>query len=392
MKKYSFFLVIFFLVSCSTSVQLINKGKYDPAIDILVVDLSKDTGNEKNIKALDFAFSEANKNSNERINSMLTSGKPGIWFEIHHEFQKLEFRQEKIETLSDSVKEAISFKPVVYKLKLAESLKRACENLYENATAMITSGNKAEAQRAGFYLREIDSLMPGFKDVGKLLADLGSDTTIFIYYKVQNQNPGYLPAGLENELDELDISKFNTPKYEFVSKKPAYLRIKYEVDVDIIDIKLAPENTDEIYYAETATIQDGIAYKLDEAGNFVRDSLGNKIEIPKFKTIACYVTENNQKKSMLLGGSVEIIDHETGKTIAKRAVAGETRFNHKSAYFKGDINALSPETMELLGSKELEFPSDISMLLRASDKFGKNVADVVVDELEKLQSHLTKNE
>jgi hypothetical protein len=257
---------------------------------------------------------------------------------------------------------------------------------------MINSGNKAEAQRAGFYLREIDSLLSGFKDVGKLLTDLGNDTTIFVYYKFQNQNPGYLPAGLENELDELDISKFNTPKYKFVSKKPSYLKIKYEIDIDIIDIKLAPEKTDQTFYAETATLQDGIAYKLDETGNFVRDSLGNKIEIPKFKTIACYVTQNDQKKSMLMGGTVEIIDRETGKTIAKRAVAGETKFYHKSAYFKGDINTLSPETMELLGSKELEFPSDVIMILRASDKFGKNVADLVVDELEKLPSNLTKKE
>ena len=93
-----------------------------------------------------------------------------------------------------------------------------------------------------------------------------------------------------------------------------------------------------------------------------------------------------------MGGTVEIINIETGKTIAKRAVAGETKFYHKSAFFKGDINALTPETMELLGSKELDYPSDLIMILRASDKFGKNVADVVIEELEKLPSNLTKKE
>ncbi len=390
MKAISFLMLILFFASCSTSVQLINKGKYDQAIDVLLADLSKDSLNENNLTALDFSFGEANKTDSRKIADLKNNGNPKAWAEIYILYLQLNIRQQKIDSQQEFVKNEIHFKKVDYLPLIAESGEKYCEFLYSNAMKLINSGNKADAQRAGFYLFKIDSLLPGFKDVDKLLTTIKTDTTIFIYCNVTNQYQNYLPAGIENELNNLDFSAFDTPKYEFVSKKRSYLKIKYVAQIAIIDIKIIPEKTEPTYYTETATIQDGVAYRLDEAGNFAHDSYGNKIEIPKFKTIACYVTENVQKKSVLMGGTVSIVNAETGKTISKKAVAGETKFYHKSAYFKGDINALSPETIELLGSKELDFPSDLIMILRASDKFGKNVADVVIGELEKLPSNLIK--
>jgi hypothetical protein len=385
-------MLIVLLTSCSTSVTLVNKGKYDQAIDVLVADLKNDPVNEKDIRALGFAFDEANKADNQKIAGLKADEKPENWTEIGKLYNQLDLRQRKIEALPETVKDEMHFMAVDYRLFIAQARQRICENMYVNALKLINSGNMADAQRAGFYLLEIDSIMPGYKDVTQLLTEIKTDTTIFIYCNVTNSYPNYLPSGIEDEFRKLDFSRFNTPKYAFVSKKASYLKIKIVAEIEIIDIKIIPEKTEQNFYTETATLQDGIAYKLDESGNFERDSLGNKMELPKFKTIACYVTENVQKKSVLMGGTVQIINSETGKIIAKRAVAGETKFYHKSAYFKGDINALSPETMELLGSKELEFPSDLIMILRASDKFGKNVADIVIEELEKLPSNLTKQE
>ncbi len=392
MKTLSFLILIVLLASCSTSVTLVNKGKYDQAIDVLVADLKNDPANEKDIRALGFAFDEANKADNQKIAGLKAGEKPENWNEIGKLYNQLNLRQQKIETLPLTVQNDINYNAVDYRPFIAEAREKTCQNLYLDAMKLINSGNKADSQRAGFYLLEIDSIMPGYKDVTQLLTQIKTDTTIFIYCSVTNNYPNYLPSGVEDEFRKLDFSRFNTPKYAFVSKKATYLKIKIVAEIEIIDIKIIPEKTEQNFYTETATLQDGIAFKLDESGNFERDSLGNKIEIPKFKTIACYVTENEQKKSVLMGGTVQIINSETGKIIAKRAVAGETKFYHKSAYFKGDINALSPETMELLGSKELEFPSDLIMILRASDKFGKNVADVVIEELEKLPSNLTKKE
>lgn len=392
MKAKPFFMLIIFLASCSTSVQLINKGKYNEAIEVLVADLSKDSLNKKNIEALDFAFGEATKADYQKITSLKKSGKPEAWPENFSLYNQLNARQKKIETLPLITQNAIHYNAVDYKDLITESREKTCASIYANAMKLINSGKKADAQRAGFYLLEIESLLPGYKDVNKLLANIKSDTTVFVLYNISNQFQNYLPGGLENEIEKLEFSKFNTPKYEFISGKAAYLNIKYEAAIEIIDVKIAPEKTEPIYYTETATIQDGIAFKLDAAGNFLRDSLGNKIEVPKFKTIACYVTESVQKKSILIGGTVIIRDIETGKIVANRVVAGEAKFGHRSAKFKGDINALATETLDLLGSKELEFPSDFALILSAADKFAKNAADVVIEELEKLPTDLTKKE
>lgn len=392
MKAIPIFMLVIILASCSTSVQLINKGKYDQAIDVLVSDLIKDSLNKKNIEALDFAFGEATKADYQKIADLKKARKPEAWPEVFNLYNQLNARQKKIETLSLTTQYAIHYNAVDYTDLLSESRGNTCAFIYSKAMKLINSGNNADAQRAGFYLLEIDSLLPGYKDVNKLLADIKSDTTVFVLYNITNQFQNYLPTAIESQIKKLQFAKFNTPKYEFVSGKASYLKIKYVAEIEIIDIKIAPEKTEPTYYTETATIQDGIAFKLDASGNFLRDSLGNKMEVPKFITIACYVTESEQKKSILMGGTVIIREIETGKIVANRVVAGEAKFDHKSAKFKGDINALSPETMDLLGSKELEFPSDFAMILNASDKFCKNVADVVIEELEKLPSNLTKKE
>ena len=124
MKTLSFLILIVLLASCSTSVTLVNKGKYDQAIDVLVADLKNDPANEKDIRALGFAFDEANKADNQKIAGLKAGEKPENWNEIGKLYNQLDLRQRKIEALPETVKDEMHFMAVDYRLFIAQARQR----------------------------------------------------------------------------------------------------------------------------------------------------------------------------------------------------------------------------------------------------------------------------
>jgi hypothetical protein len=286
----------------------------------------------------------------------------------------------------------MQFKPADYVAFSNQARDKATQFYYAAAKKQLESNIPQDHQLAYKNLLKVDELTPGFKDVDKLLGDFKKIEPIHILYKVTNLFPGYLPNELEKELKYLDLSTMNTPQIQYHKKPNKADSIAFSIAIEIHDVKIAPENTREVYYVETAKVQDGIGYRLDENNNFIYDSLGRKIEFPLLKTIACYVSETIKEKSILIGGSVEITETATGKGIAKRNIAGEAKFLNRSAIFKGDINALTAETFELVGTKEAEYPTDLEMILRASDRFKLNSLEFILAEMSKLNPVLTKIE
>jgi hypothetical protein len=58
-------------------------------------------------------------------------------------------------------------------------------------------------------------------------------------------------------------------------------------------------------------------------------------------------------------------------------VQGVSNFTHRYARFKGDLDALSPESASLIGSQKQDFPSDGAMIQHASENLFKEAAGVL---------------
>jgi len=392
MKILRVLVPIIFLLSCSSEVRLINKGKYDDAIDVLVSKMNEKPAKAKDIEALTFALNEANQSDLQNIKSLKSGGKPDIWHQVLNQYILLDKRQQKVLTLPSTTLDSLHYELVKYDAFISESRENACIFYYTQAEKLLETGTAANRQRAYNNLVLANQLLPGFRDVKKLLQQYEANKPIDVFYEVRNEFDDYLPWRLEEELVYLDLSDVNSPKYRFFNDENQAKECKYQAVITVKDIKISPENTEELYYTETAKLQDGIAYKLNDTGGFLLDSAGNKTEIPKFKTIACYVTETLQKKSLIIGGNVQIIDKSTNQAFNGKFVTGESKFEHRSAKFKGELDALSPESLELIGSKELDYPSDLEMILRASDKFKINAVNEMIEVLEKIDKGLTKKE
>lgn len=381
MRKLISIMMIGLLVACSGTDKLIESRKFDEALDELVKSLQKKPLDQKKITQLDQVMNESARQNLTEIERLKLSGQPDIWSEVLEKYQAINLRQEKLSSLSDTTKALMQFKPADYSDFTAQAVAKATQYHYTLALKQLESQNMPDAQKAYENLLKVKELTPGFKDSDELLAKFVNIEPVQVFYKVTNRFSGYLPPELENELLYLDLTLMSTPFYKFHDNQNQVKNFHYKISVDIFDVKIIPENTREANYVETAKVQDGIAYQLDDQGNFVYDEKGNKIEYPKLKTIACYITETINEKAMLIGGTVEITDAATGKIVGLQSITGESKFFNRSAIFKGDINALAPETFELLGTKEMDYPSDLEMILRASDKFKINAVNYIIGEI-----------
>ena len=131
-------------------------------------------------------------------------------------------------------------------------------------------------------------------------------------------------------------------------------------------------------YTETKEIEDGFEYVFDENGNVKKDSLGNDIKIPKYKTISCNVVEFFQRKTAIISGQLEYYDNRTQKLIKAEPITAQSVFENAYATANGNLNALKPETRKKLNLKPVPFPTDEAMVLQAGETLKKMTRDILV--------------
>ena len=373
----------FILVACSPTEKALNEGQYDQVIHNLTAELQKKPSAKK-VEQLQVAYEKANERDMAAINTLKSSGRPEIWYDVYMLFHALETRQQKVSELPEELLLQMKFEPVEYRNQLSQSRLKAAEYYYALVMKKMEDGKGYEDPRVYSYLVKIEEVYPGFRDAAELAAAWRDAQPKCVRTNIENGYNSPLPPGVAGGLEKIDPGMFSTDEIRFTSKKSSS-RCGYFAEIIITDIKIKPEKTGELSYTESVKIQDGVAYQLDSDGNFVYDSLGQKIEIPKFNTLVCYVTEYRQEKSILMLGTLKLFDSKTGKMIGTEKLRGESVFTHKYAKFKGDMDALSAETFKMVGSKKRDFPTDSNMILHAGEQLTGDAALNAIKMLEKVE-------
>ncbi len=84
------FVVSLLLTGCAGSGKLLQKGKYDAAIDKSVKKLMKDPDNSNEVKTLKKAYLLANNNDLDKINKLKLLGQPDVWQDIYYAYKNPE--------------------------------------------------------------------------------------------------------------------------------------------------------------------------------------------------------------------------------------------------------------------------------------------------------------
>ena len=372
------------MTSCNSTQKMIDNGQYNNAIPELVKELLEKESSKK-IEQLAEAYQLANKEDLDEIQRLKASGQPDIWQKILFHYLTLNTRQQSVSQLSPEILQTIDVNLIDYSEQLENARQKSATYYYALAMKRLADSNNFSSPSAYDYLNTVNHIYPGFRDVDELMAEIKSHEPLYIYYHFKNEYTNTLPPGSANNLENINLSVFDTPNYHFINSKPPNDQFEVYAELTLIRVKISPERSGELSYTESVEMQDGIAYKLDENGGFVLDKEGQKIEFPKFKTLVCYVNEYKQEKSMLLIGNLKVIDRATEKIIGIETIKGESKFVNRYAKFKGNMDALSPETFELVGTKKLDYPSDAAMINDAAKKLGKDAAIKAIEMLDNVE-------
>jgi len=378
MKKLTLYLIAAsILTGCISAKKYLATGQYDYAIQAAVKKLAKKPTKEKMIIILDQAYKNANQQNLDRITFLKKSGEPDIWEEVFETYGKMKRRQDYVKTLPNPVLTAISYKYIDYDQEIIEAKKKAAEYFYAHGTKLMEKGDKASARTAYDEFLKVKGYYQEYKDVDSQIQKAKAAGISQVLFKMKNLSGLPLPPSFEEQLLKISLTELNTLWINYDTKEVEKKIYDYVILIDIKGIETSPESVKETQYTESKEIQDGFQYVLDKNGNVMKDSLGNDIKVPKYKTITCLVIESIQKKTAIISGTIDYLNNHTTQLIKTDPITAQSFFEHNSAKAVGDINALKPETKNKLGSQPMPFPTDPAMILQADDILKNMTKDII---------------
>ena len=364
-RSASLILIIILLVSaCTSSEKLLEKGKYDQAIEKSVKALRKDANDTKELKVLKEAFQKANYFDKERIDFLENEDRDENWIEIYNLYTRLESRQDWIRSLPTKLLNDFSLQD--YDNELITSKENAAEISYQRGLEYLERGDRQNARLAYHEFERTKFIYDNYKDVNQYLNEALFLGTSNVLFTMENNSEVILPRDFDYELKKISLKDLNRRWINFDTYADTTVYYDYYIVLDLKEISVSPESIDKETFTESKEIQDGMKYVFDENGNVKKDSLGNDIKVPNMVTISAEITESRQHKHGYISGSIDYVDLDTEQLIKTENISVESIFEHYSAVVSGNEEALSDETKEKLRSKPIPFPSDETLLMDAA--------------------------
>ena len=341
------------------------------AIRKSVKKLKKNSRNEKQMLILEKSYTLANRQDKEKIEFLKLEGNPDIWDEVYQAHLSLKGRQATVRPVLPlkvpSTGRTISFNFVNYDEEIINAKRKAAEFYYTRGNLLLETGGKENARAAFNDFMNVQKFFTDYKDLNQKLNHALEEGTSHVVFKMKNASGIPLPRDFENDLTKISLNDLNRQflQYHTIPAKEAYY--DYTILLNIRMIEVSPEGFKEVHFSESKEVQDGFQYLLDKKGNVMKDSLGNDMKAPKYKTITCNLIETQQKKSARIAGTIDFIDNYTGQLLKSDPIASDFFFDHSSLVAVGNIDALKPETKKMLGSKPMPFPADPDMIMQCGN-------------------------
>ena len=374
-------LAVTILSSCASSTKLMQQGRYDEAINKAVRVLMKKPGRTDDARTLDKAYQLANKLDEDRIKFLKQEGNPDSWDEVVIRYSNMKNRQNNVRPILplNIDGQQINYRMIDYDQEIINAKGKAAEYFYNNARQLMKQDTKEAYRQAYDELTRAKEYRSGqFPDIDKLMAEARYKGISRVIVGVNNLTHLNLPEDFIENLLEINTADIEDMwvEYHLRDMDPS-IEYDYNVIVNMEMIRVSPENvseTDKMYKKE---VPNGFDYVLDKNGNVMKDTTGNDIKIPKYKTLSCTVIESLQRKSVRIDGNLELQSLHPVKLIRKEPIGAENVFEHSSARAIGDLEALDDEKLKLLESEFLPFPTDGEMIYNCSETLKYAIRDAL---------------
>ena len=367
--------------SCRTYQKLVETGQYDRLIDKAV---NKLTGKKKKnpdwVLGLELAFQKANERDLQLINQLDAEHHPDRWERVFQILQDIDRRQAKVSPLiplrdKEGRRARFDFLSVSYLMEKARD--GAAEHLYTEALNLLEHGRQKDrlaARKAYQKLKDLEQYRRYYKNTDSLIREAIDLGRTDILVRIENHSNAVLPKWLENRISHISSGDARNWRY-IVSDHFNTEDIEYVATVTLHEMEVSPDQWKETvhhlqeYVDETSFLKDG-------NGNYMLDSLNNKIEVITSYKVYATVTEIIQEKGSYINGELTIRDQVTGGIVFREPFNGNHNFVNRAISYQGDERALG--TFANQSGRPVSFPDDAYMLERAADQIEPQVTRLLL--------------
>jgi hypothetical protein len=388
MKKILITSSILFFIACSgvkKTQEALNSGNYESAIykalDNLIENKTK-KGNQPFVLLLEEAFKKNTERELKEIAFLQKGGNEANFEAIFKGYLNLRAIEERIKPLLplpiyEEQRDA-KFKFSDYDDKIIAAKIRLSDYLYGNATNLLANAlQKNDYRKAYDDLKYLDEINPNYNEVRNKIQEAQQKGLDFVQVNLINDTEQIIPARLEEELLNFNTYGLNNLWTEYHTNPLKNIKYDYEMNVVFGSINITPEQVREKQISKEKQIIDGFTYALDRNGNQVKDSLGNKIKIDKFKTVKADFYQFTQFKAVQVAGNVNFIDLKSNQQLNSYPLASEFIFQHIYANYDGNKLALENDLVALLGLAAVPFPSNEAMVYDAGEDLKAKIKSII---------------
>jgi len=363
------------LIACKSSSKQLEKGDYDAAMETSAKKIKKDPSKFEEVDVFNDAYRMAYLKDNTEVQRLKKAGDPANWAQIYAIYVRMNRRQELAQTLPPV---GINYEQQDFISEIDNAKIKATEYAYAKGVELLGKNDKLAARDAYARFNEAKSYTPNFRDVDEKIAESRFKGTTNVFFTIEDKSQTVVPKPLMEALqaisvDELDQDWLNYDNY--IDSNKIY---HYSIILSMTQIVVSPEEVKEKIDQESKQVEDGFDYVLDANGNVKKDSLGNDIKIPKYKTIYCAIKRTQQRKSARISGNINYYDNVANKLMKAEPITSDAFFENFYANANGDLNALSPASVKDLQSAPVPFPPSPDLIMQAGDVLKGMTKDIIV--------------
>ncbi len=390
MRKILLFIgVSTMFVSCGgvkKTQEALNAGDYTNAINTSIQRLTENKskkGNQQYILLLEEAYKKNTERELRHIAFLEKDGNEAGYEGIFKAYTGLRRIQERIRPLLplrlvEENRDA-QFEFNNYENEIIDYKEDLSEYLFDNAEELLTNAVTKQDYRRAYddflYLEEIN---PGFEDTREKMEEALEKGIDYVSVAVVNNSQQIIPARLSEHLLNFNTYGLDERWIKYHTNHLINLKYDYDMQIWLETIAVSPEQLSEKQIIKEKQVKDGFKYAEDKNGNVVKDSLGNKIKIDKFKTVRCRFDQFIQTKSARVSGQVLFVDLKTKQQIDNYPISSEFIFEHSYASANGDERALDDDLRPLLKLGAVPFPTNEQMVYDAGEDLKARIKKILM--------------
>nr|WP_298999071.1 hypothetical protein [uncultured Allomuricauda sp.] len=388
MKKTLLYSTILLMLSCGgvkKTQEAVNSGNYVTAMNKAIKNLRDNKtrkGHQAYVTLLEDAFAKHTQRELEQISFMEKDGNPANLETIYRKYNSLRDIQARIQPLLplsiyEEGREA-RFDFVNYDNAILDTKEQLSEYLYANASDLLKNARYKQDFRNVFNdLKYLSEINPGYKQTIQKMDQAYQKGLDYVKIQIDNETQQIIPERLEEEL--LDFNTYGIDNFwtKFHSSPQSGMNYDFALNLGFREINISPERVNEKQIVREKQIKDGYEYLLDNNGNAVKDSLGNRIKVDRLRTVTCNFYQFTQFKSAQIGAKVSITDLSNGQEINSYPLASEFIFEHIYANYKGDRRALDNDLVALLDLAAVPFPTNEQMVYDAGEDLKARLKSII---------------